>query len=1013
VLLGVLGPRRSVRLATVGLAALVALAAGRGARAAGEPDPYEEAGTTAAPELGPIPVARWLTLETQHFRIHFYGDEWQFALHAATVAERAYRLNTRYLNWQPSGRVDITLNDQTDGANGFASSLPHNFVFAYGAPPQPLDELNDFDDFVKLLITHEFTHVVHLDTIIGAPRILNSVFGKIYAPNLSQPNWFIEGLAVLMESRQTTGGRVRSSFYDMHLRVPFLEGSLLGLDAVSNGPLVYPQGTAAYLYGSSMLKYIEDRYGPVKLREISHRYGSLLIPGGINRVAGEAVGLGYEEIWEDWKRSLSHKYALEVDEAQRRGLTPIERLTWEPPGTRGEGMTPRFARDGTLVYHRESNDRAPAYVRLNLDSGAKTELRDIHSGGSASPTPDGRGIVFQQTAFQALKYRISGASHVSWDDLFLYDLETGNTRPLTRGRRAHEPDVSPDGTLVACTVTSQGRRDLAVVPVAGGEPQILTGDLAGFAYTPAWSPDGRLIAYSRWKPGGFRDIHIYDFAARTDHALWVDRAMDMDPRFSPDGRFVLLSSDRTGISNIFAYELATGTLYQVTNVLAGAFQPAVSPDRKRLVFTGFTSDGFDLFAAAYDPARFQLAQPSANARLDASRIPEAEADSPDAAPEDAAAPPAVERITSYHPWKYLYPHTWTLSYLSDPLGLGSSGQVTTSFGDPVGDHAVAVNVTVPRGGDASVRLDYIWSGLWPQLALSLTRTALMAGDLIMDGSYVAYLQHAETASASIGVPYLRRAESSGDFSFGYNYLRYGPANRLPVADPTRGITIAPETGPDANLFLSWAYSNVHAWTYSISGQEGRRLQLSLQISSPELGSKFHTTNLGWAWTEYKTPPWARLHALALLYSGGVGIGDKRGVFALGGFVDQDLVRSLFLNRRQCCLFLRGYPAGSLIGDQFHLLSAEYRAPLYIIEQGYTTFPLYLRRVSGAAFVDAGNAFSGSFRPGDVKVGVGGELRVELNLVYYLATELQLGVARGLMKEGGGGTQVYFVSAFPF
>ena len=99
--------------------------------------------------------------------------------------------------------------------------MPYNFIYAYGAPPDGMDELSDFDDFVKLLITHEFTHVVHLDTILSwCPRFVDSVLGKIYAPNLAQPTWFIEGLAVLMETRQTTAGRLRSSFFDMHLRVP-------------------------------------------------------------------------------------------------------------------------------------------------------------------------------------------------------------------------------------------------------------------------------------------------------------------------------------------------------------------------------------------------------------------------------------------------------------------------------------------------------------------------------------------------------------------------------------------------------------------------------------------------------------------------------------------------------------------------------------------------------------------------------------------------------------------------
>ena len=114
--------------------------------------------------------------------------------------------------------------------------MPYNFIYAYGVPPDGMDELSDFDDFVKLLMTHEFTHVVHLDTILSwCPRLVDPSSGKIYAPNLSQPTWFIEGLAVLMESRQTTAGRLRSSFHDMHLRVPFLEERVLGLDAVTSG----------------------------------------------------------------------------------------------------------------------------------------------------------------------------------------------------------------------------------------------------------------------------------------------------------------------------------------------------------------------------------------------------------------------------------------------------------------------------------------------------------------------------------------------------------------------------------------------------------------------------------------------------------------------------------------------------------------------------------------------------------------------------------------------------------
>ena len=241
---------------------------------------------------------------------------------------------------------------------------------------------------------------------------------------------------------------------------------------------------------------------------------------------------------------------------------------------------------------------------------------------------------------------------------------------------------------------------------------MLAPDVPGIAYTPAFSPDGRLIAYSRRKPGGFRDIHLYDLAAGTDRALTVDRAMDVDPRFTPDGRYLLWSSDRTGIYDVYAYELATAQLYQVTNVLTGAFQPVVSSDGARLVYTGFTSDGFDLYAMPFEPKAFRLAQPFANARPDAPSTLDADSDSPDAV-VGAAGPPMITRTTSYKPWKYMYPRTWNISVYSDALGLGTSGFISTTISDPVGNHAMSANLLVPFDGDPSVTIAYSYTAPVP------------------------------------------------------------------------------------------------------------------------------------------------------------------------------------------------------------------------------------------------------------------------------------------------------------
>src|SRR5690606_32155144 len=84
------------------------------------------------------------------------------------------------------------------------------------------------------------------------------------------------------------------------------------------------------------------------------------------------------------------------------------------------------------------------------------------------------------------------------------------------------------------------------------------------------------------------------------------------PAWSPDGRWVLFGSDRSGIPNLYAVDVAAalrahaaGThappaLRQVTNVLTGAFQPDVSPDGRTVAFAAYHHDGFRIEVMPFD-----------------------------------------------------------------------------------------------------------------------------------------------------------------------------------------------------------------------------------------------------------------------------------------------------------------------------------------------------------------------------------------------------------------------------
>ena len=94
--------------------------------------------------------------------------------------------------------------------------------------------------------------------------------------------------------------------------------------------------------------------------------------------------------------------------------------------------------------------------------------------------------------------------------------------------------------------------------------------------------------------------------------------------------------------------------------------------------------------------------------------------------------------------------------------------------------------------------------------------------------------------------------------------------------------------------------------------------------------------------------------------------------------------------------------GETHGDQYHVLNIEYRFPLLWLERGYDALPFYLWRLHGAVYSDVGGAFFGTISQDKIKASVGGELRLDGSLGYYLPFMIQLGYAHGFMDGADNG-----------
>src|SRR6266478_988473 len=127
----------------------------------------------AYPAAALDPCFVWETLETPHFQVHYHQGMYWYAQKAARAAELSHQRLVPLLDHVPEERTHIVVQDDTDFANGNASPVLYNLIHAYAAPPDSRSTLADFDDPVYELISHEYTHILHLDTVFGLPAAVN------------------------------------------------------------------------------------------------------------------------------------------------------------------------------------------------------------------------------------------------------------------------------------------------------------------------------------------------------------------------------------------------------------------------------------------------------------------------------------------------------------------------------------------------------------------------------------------------------------------------------------------------------------------------------------------------------------------------------------------------------------------------------------------------------------------------------------------------------------------------
>lgn len=482
----------------------------------------------------------WNIYHSTHFDIYFYDEEKSALQKVVDVAESAYDDLSRKFNFQISKKIPVIYyhtHSAFEQTNVDLNFIPEGVgAFAEPAKNRMVLPIDTTDEKLLQLVQHELTHIFEYELLFQGK------LGKTITAN--PPTWFMEGLASFMASDEDSKDR-------MVLRDAVVNDFVPKITRAQGG------GYFAYRFGHAVFSYMQQKYGWEGVRDFIYEYRNTL---------GSSVD-----------KALKRAFDVTPDEFDSRFRTWLRKQYL--PALVAKGEPQEYGEPFRIGNDIESEEISP------IPSPSGDLLASY-----ATYKEDADVVLFNIPERKMLRNLTSG-----YTSQYEYPVVQMLTTGPVMGR---DLAFSPNGDQIALFVKRERGRNLLLINSLSGKIERSAALPQEQELNPAYSPDGRLIAYAGFF-GPQPDIFIYDISTGQTRNVTNDRFFDGSPVFSPDGKWLVYSSVIDGFAKLIKLNLASpAERYQLTSGKWNDIDAWFAPDGKRIFFASDKQTGRDVEKAS-------------------------------------------------------------------------------------------------------------------------------------------------------------------------------------------------------------------------------------------------------------------------------------------------------------------------------------------------------------------------------------------------------------------------------